>query len=87
MLANDPAIENFPLLMVGMLLLFLGTGIGLIAMTFIITDSMFYEMLFCMALPAILLLVGFYFVSDVAKNQTQLVDEHPSALTDEAPKV
>ena len=70
MLEDGLAIENFPLLMAGMFMIFLGTGIGLIAMTFIITDSMFYEMLFCMALPAILLLVGFYFVSDVAKKQT-----------------
>ena len=68
-LEEGPAIENFPLLMVGLFMIYLGTGLGLLLM---MSMSMRWmdEFIVCTAAPAILLLVGYYFVFDVAKKQS-----------------
>ncbi len=71
MLRNPKAIDNFPDLIVGMWFIYLGIAVGLFAITMIIVDWLFYEMLVCLAVPGILLLVGFYLVSSVARKQTQ----------------
>ena len=64
------AIEGFPELMVGLALLFFGTGVLLLNIAYFM-DILYYESLVCLTAPTILYISGFYIVSSIAKNQPQ----------------